>query len=189
MPTTKTLSLAHVRDELLSLPQPFQTGAVQEVVERLLPAPGELDPYLNFSAVGYTRTQFYSGPLYEILVLCWRPGQASPIHDHAASICSMAVIQGICSSEVFLLNGQKNGAKPQSGEKVRLEPSGSASCSVGQVVTVQGSDIHRISNRDHGGEDLVTVHFYLPPILTIRCFDEETGLCHVTEPRTLMPRL
>ncbi|TDI34283.1 MAG: hypothetical protein E2P03_03475 [Acidobacteria bacterium] len=189
MTTTSTLSLAQVRDALLILPQPFQRGAVQDVVERLQTAPGELDPYLNFSSSGYTRTQFYHGPLYEILVLCWRAGQASPIHDHAASICSMAVIQGTCSSEVFHLNGDGHGQGLQAGEQAKLEPAGSASCGAGQILTVEGRDIHRISNRDDGGEDLVTVHVYLPPILTIRCFDEETGLCRVTEPRTLMPRL
>ena len=189
MPITSTLSLARVRDELLALPQPFQRDAVQDVVARLQPAPGELGPYLNFSSSGYTRTQFYGGPLYEILVLCWRPGQASPIHDHAASICSMAVIQGTCSSEVFLLDGDGNGEGPRAGELATLKPGGAAHCGAGQVVTVEGCDIHRISNQDAGGEDLVTIHFYLPPILTMRCFDEETGLCRVTEPKTLMPRL
>lgn len=189
MTATSTLSLAQVRDELLALPQPFQRGAVQDVVERLEPAPGELALYLNFSSSGYTRTQFYGGPLYEILVLCWRAGQASPIHDHAASICSMAVVHGTCSSEVFHLKGYGQGEAPQAGETAKLELAGSASCGAGQVLTVEGRDIHRISNRDESGEDLVTVHFYLPPILTIRCFDQETGLCQVTEPETLMPRL
>lgn len=189
MPTTPTLSLAQVRDELLALPQPFRRAKVQGVVERLQQAPGELDPYLNFSSSGYTRTQFYSGPLYEILVLCWRAGQASPIHDHASSICSMAVIQGTCSSEVFRLRGDEKGEGPGEGEAAKLEPGATASCGAGQVVTVEGSDIHRISNRDHGGEDLVTIHFYLPPIRSIRCFDEETGLSRVSEPTTLMPRL
>jgi hypothetical protein len=101
----------------------------------------------------------------------------------------MAVVHGTCSSEVFHLKGYGQGEGPQAGETAKLEPAGSASCGAGQVVTVEGGDIHRISNRDESGEDLVTVHFYLPPILTIRCFDEETGLCQVTEPKTLMPRL
>jgi len=189
MPTTSTLSLARVRDELLALPQPFRRGAVHGVVERLQPAAGELDPYLNFSSSGYTRTRFYGGPAYEILVLCWRAGQASPIHDHAASICSMAVVQGTCSSEVFRLRDEWNGHGPRAGEVATLRTAGSSTCSTGQVLTVEGSDIHRISNRDSRGGDLVTIHFYLPPILTMRCFDEDSGLCSVNEPKTLMPRL
>jgi cysteine dioxygenase len=188
MPTISTLSLAAVRDQLLALPRPFARDAVQAVVSRLAPTQEELAPYLNFSGEGYTRTRFYGGPDFEILVLCWQEGHVSPIHDHAASICSMAVVHGTCSSETFRLADPEGAQRPAEGTAVPLEMTHEDSCGVGQVVTVMGGDIHRVGNRPGSVEDLVTIHFYLPPILSMRCFHEETGLCRIIEPITLEPR-
>jgi cysteine dioxygenase len=189
MQITSTLSLAAVRDALLALPRPFTCDAVQAVVKRLAPTREELAPYLNFSPDGYTRTLFYGGPDFEILVLCWQEGQVSPIHDHAASICSMAVVHGTCSSETYRLASPGAGHRPPEGTSVPLEMTREDACQSGNVVTVTGGDIHRVGNRPHSGEDLVTIHFYLPPILSMRCFHEETGLCRIVEPITLAPRV
>ena len=187
MQMTSTLSLAAVRDALLALPRPFTCDAVQQVVTRLAPSREELAPYLNFSSDGYTRTRFYGGPDFEILVLCWREGQVSPIHDHAASICSMAVVHGTCSCETYQLATPEGENRPAAGASVPLEMTREDICGAGNVVTVTGGDIHRVGNRPHSGADLVTIHFYLPPILSMRCFHEETGLCRIVEPITLSP--
>ena len=188
MPMTSTLSLAAVRDELLALPRPFTRDAVQDVVGRLEPSREGLAPYLNFSRDGYTRTRFYGGLDFEILVLCWQEGQSSPIHDHAASICSMAVIHGTCSSETFQMADPGGEHPPTAGTAVPLEMTRGDVCGAGQVMTVMGGDIHRVSNRPGSGENLVTIQFYLPPILSMRCFHEETGLCRIVQPITLAPR-
>jgi cysteine dioxygenase len=188
VPRTQTLSLAATRDALLELPHPFARQAVQEVVSRLDPAGAELAPYLNFAATSYTRTLFYRGPRFEMLVLCWRDGQASPIHDHAASICSMAVLQGVCQSETFSLADGRAPCGTEPGEQVRLQPGPVEVYETGSVVTVVGGDIHRVGNGKGSGTDLVTVHFYLPPITAMRCFDAQTGRCRIVEPESLSPR-
>ena len=41
--------------------------------------------FLRFSDRGYTRNLMRAGPWYHLLVLCWKNGQRSPIHDHATS--------------------------------------------------------------------------------------------------------
>lgn len=187
MPLTNTLSLSAVRDALLELPAPYTCTSVQPLIERLKVSDGELEPYLNFSDSSYTRTLFYGGSRFEILVLCWGPGQASPIHDHAASICSMAVVQGTCTSQVYRLAESHGSQAPQSGEVAHLEATGVETLHSGEALTVIGGDIHRVGNQCSQGEDLVTIHFYLPPILSMRCFDAETGLCTIVEPNTLQP--
>ncbi len=188
MPQIQTLSLAATRDALLDLPHPFTRQAVQDVVARLEPDEAELAPYLNFSPESYTRTLFYRGPRFETLVLCWRPGQASPIHDHAASICSMAVLRGVCRSEGFVLAGGRVARGTAPGEEVGLQRGPVEVYEAGRVVTVVGGDIHRVGNAPGADRDLVTVHFYLPPITAMRCFDEETGRCRIVEPESLSPR-
>ena len=42
----------------------------------------------------YQRNLHVLGPKYYALLLCWLPGQASPIHDHRGASCSIKVIQG-----------------------------------------------------------------------------------------------
>ncbi|MFQ5768640.1 MAG: cysteine dioxygenase family protein [Acidobacteriota bacterium] len=190
MPLLQTrTSLAHARDVLLALPEPFTRDSVHQALACLRPSRRELEPYLNFSPDHYTRTLFYGGPRFEILILCWEKGQASPIHDHAASLCSMAVVSGCCVSESYrLLETNRVSHDVRPGEQTVLEPTIQQSYSEGDVVTVAGGDIHRISNPDGEDRALITAHFYLPPIRTMRCYDEETGCCRISRPETLSPR-
>src|SRR5262249_43103801 len=124
--TTAPLSLDEVRDELLSLPHPFRREDVHRVVSRLRTTPEELLRYQHWSAEKYTRTRFYEGPRFEILVLCWREGQMSPIHDHANSICSMLVLEGSASTTMYEVHG---GA---------LVEEASTALAPGQLTTVYG---------------------------------------------------
>src|SRR5438067_1327718 len=43
--------------------------------------------FMRFSERGYTRNLVQGGQWYNLLVLCWKNGQRSPIHDHAGSTC------------------------------------------------------------------------------------------------------
>ncbi len=181
-------SLAEVRDALLALPDPFRRAEVQAAVQDLRPRMVDLDRYLNFSDQGYTRTLFYRGPRFEILVLCWKDGQASPIHDHSASICSMVVVKGTCKSINFREINPGSPVKEGETVLVPIEPANSCNYEAGKITTVVGGDIHQIANLQGDGSDLVTVHFYLPPIVTMRCFDQEAGRCWTARPETLEPR-
>jgi cysteine dioxygenase len=187
MSEPENLSLFQVRDRLLALPHPYTRDGVQDVVSRLAPSPAELEPYLNFSDSEYTRTLFYRGERFEMLVLCWRDGQYSPIHDHAASICSMAVVRGDCRTETYRLAGGRASCRTEPGEAVPLETGPVEVCPEGRVTTVVGGDIHRVGNGMGDGRDLVTVHFYLPPIAAMRCYEPGSGRCRIVEPRTLAP--
>ena len=43
----------------------------------------ELREHVRFSDKQYARNLVCKGPWYHLLVLCWKNGQRSPIHDHA----------------------------------------------------------------------------------------------------------
>src|SRR5438105_9405311 len=59
--------------------------------------------FLCFSPERYTRNLVRSGPWYNLLVLCWRNGQRSPIHDHLGSSCGMRILQGVAAETLFEL--------------------------------------------------------------------------------------
>src|SRR5213596_981525 len=61
----------------------------------------DVRPFLCFSAEHYVRNLLYAGPSYQALVLCWRSGQRSPIHDHRGSSCAVKVISGTATETIF----------------------------------------------------------------------------------------
>ena len=128
------LSLTEVRDALLALPHPFKRSDVHKVVARLRVSPDELVRYQHWFDDRYTRTRFYQGERFEILVLCWQEGQQSPIHDHAQSICTMVVLEGSAVTTLYKVEG---GA---------LVEEGTSALEVGSITTVYGGDIHRVGN-------------------------------------------
>src|SRR5262245_65673580 len=62
----------------------------------------ELEEFLCFSSRGYTRNLVRAGPWYHLLVLCWKNGQRSPIHDHTGSSCGVRVLRGVLTETAFV---------------------------------------------------------------------------------------
>jgi cysteine dioxygenase len=110
--------------------------------------------FIRFSERGYTRNLVRAGPWYNVLVLCWKNGQRSPIHDHKGSSCALCVLRGTATETLF--EYAPNG---------HVWATGSREHRSGSVVGSQDTDLHQISNLQAGGTDLVTLHIYSPPLL------------------------
>ena len=113
-----------------------------------------LEPFVQFSPERYRRNLMHAGPAYHALVLCWRNGQRSPIHDHRGSACAVRVIHGDATETVF-----------QVTEEGHLFPVRTRKMSEGFICATEDMDIHQISNLQPGKADLVTLHLYSPPLL------------------------
>src|SRR5262249_43980337 len=57
--------------------------------------------YLVFRPDRYVRNRLHDGPSYQALVLCWRNGQRSPIHNHRGSHCGVKVLRGVATETRF----------------------------------------------------------------------------------------
>jgi cysteine dioxygenase len=110
--------------------------------------------FIRFSERGYTRNLVRAGPWYNVLVLCWKNGQRSPIHDHAGSSCAVKVLRGTATETVF--DYAPNG---------HVWATGSRQHAPGTVIGSQDADLHQVSNLQPGQADLVTLHIYSPPLL------------------------
>jgi cysteine dioxygenase len=110
--------------------------------------------FIRFSNQGYTRNLVCAGPWYNLLVLCWKNGQRSPIHDHAASSCGLRVLRGTATETHFEFAA--NGL---------VLATFSRELGQGGVCATQDSDLHQVSNLQAGDADLVTLHVYSPPLL------------------------
>ena len=57
--------------------------------------------HLSFSDRTYQRKLLCRTPRFDLLLLCWQPGQSSTIHDHADSLNVTRVYRGVLTSRSF----------------------------------------------------------------------------------------
>ncbi len=122
---------------------------------------------IRFSNQGYTRNVIRTGAWYQVLALCWKNGQRSPIHDHKGSSCGVRVLRGAATETLFEFapNGQ-------------VKAIFSRDLTSGEVCGSLDDDIHQVSNLQAGRADLVTLHVYSPPLKvmgTYSMFDAQRG--------------
>lgn len=118
----------------------------------------------QFDDERYRRNLLRAGNGYHALILCWRNGQRSPIHDHRGSSCGVKVLRGQLTETIF--ERTANGF---------IIPSRNGELSEGDTCGSQDSDIHQISNISPDGEDLVTLHIYSPPLLVMNTYSLESN--------------
>jgi cysteine dioxygenase len=123
----------------------------------------DLSSFLTFNPARYVRNRVHDGPAYQALVLCWRNGQRSPIHNHRGSHCGVKVLQGVATETIFTRAPNGLVLPVQS----RHLPSGHTCASADE-------DIHQVSNLQADAADLVTLHIYSPPLLRMEVFSLDT---------------
>jgi len=130
--------------------------ALERELASLAAGAGDFARWVRFDEHHYRRNLVHEGPGYQALVLCWRNGQRSPIHDHAGSSCGVRVLAGTATETVF----ERTRAGLVYAVRTRFHAPGS-------VCATQDADIHQVSNIADDGGDLVTLHVYSPPLLTM----------------------
>ncbi|HVQ40129.1 MAG TPA: cysteine dioxygenase family protein [Pyrinomonadaceae bacterium] len=113
----------------------------------------ELGPYIAFKEGNYWRHRVCRNKFVEMLVLCWRPGQRTPIHDHNGSHGGVKIWKGMLWETTFSFD-QDNGLAYRSAREY----------GPGVVTGSDIRDIHQLGNPDVSGQDLITLHVYAPPL-------------------------
>src|SRR5690606_7526689 len=119
----------------------------------------DVSEYVEFDPQRYRRNLMYNGRGFQALILCWRNGQRSPIHDHVGSSCGVKVLKGVMTETVF-----------DRGPNGMIFASGSRNLEEGIVCGSQDDDIHQVSNLQSDDEDLLTLHIYSPPLLSMNMY-------------------
>src|SRR5690242_20436471 len=94
---------------LLALEEPilreFEGDAKGSGVARILSeyarANADWRDFALFDDATYTRNLIARNTWFEMLLLCWNQGQASPIHNHAGQNCWIAVLDGEIEEQQF----------------------------------------------------------------------------------------
>jgi cysteine dioxygenase len=113
----------------------------------------DLQPYVSFKPGTYARHLIVRGKHAEALLLCWHPGQKTPIHDHNGSIGAVRVCSGVMWETMFAQD-ETDTLRYQSGRDWNM----------GAITGADIPDIHQLGNPEVSGLDLVTLHIYAPPL-------------------------
>jgi cysteine dioxygenase len=127
------------------------TNILKRLMEEVSVDEASFGHCLRFGDSSYCKNLLYAGSTFQALIICWRPGQRSPIHDHKGSACAVRVLMGTATETRY--EKTKNG----------LRATGSSTVSENGVMTSEDLDIHEVSN-EHA-KNLVTLHVYSPPLL------------------------
>jgi cysteine dioxygenase len=120
---------------------------------RVQVTPDDLRPFRFFKQGTYARHRVFRNEFAELLVLCWRPGQRTPIHDHNGSYGAVRVCEGVMWETIFALN-----------DAHKLYYQRAREWNAGEVTAADVPDIHQLGNPEISGQDLVTLHLYAPPL-------------------------
>ena len=131
--------------------------AAEDLIEILKAqvSPEELVPWIQFGDTQYARNRIRRTDQYEVLCLCWKPGQKSPTHDHLNSSAAIRVISGNASETAFEAHGDQ------------FEIIGKRSFRPGDVHAEGPELIHQFGNSAESSENLVTLHIYSPPLSSV----------------------
>ena len=119
----------------------------------------DLQPYIGFKEGNYWRHRVFRNAAIEMLVICWRPGQKTPIHDHNGSHGVVRVHQGLMWETMFAYDNER-GLCYDTGRE----------CPTGTITGAAKPDIHQLGNPDVSGQDLITVHVYAPPLGVLKTY-------------------
>ena len=125
---------------------------------------GDISDHLIFSDSHYERNLWRCNTGYAALILCWKPGQASPIHDHQGSACGVRVMQGKLQEITYKRNADNS-----------LSENNTNVYEVGNVCGSYDGDIHIIANNLPEEGNLVTLHIYTPPLKAYQVFNLADG--------------
>ena len=122
-----------------------------------------LSQYISYKSDSYTRHLVHKDEDFEILVVCWEPGQTAPIHGHEGEKCWMRVEQGALK----VCNYKLNTLSPLS-----LTMKEELKCEAGFLDGP--AEIHSVENAYN--EPAVSLHIYAKPFeeCDIYCLDSGT---------------
>lgn len=137
----------------------------------------ELGRARHFLADRYSRNRLARTRDFEVLLLCWEPGQETRIHDHSGQSGWVRVLEGAIEETVFdfaplaevdVPDGASAAACRLRETERRVVPAGKA---VARVDPERA--IHRLRNPRERGERAVTLHVYCKPHDSCMTYDLE----------------
>jgi cysteine dioxygenase len=132
-----------------------------------------IEPYCFFKDAHYTRNLVARTDTFELLVLCWKAGQVSPIHNHHSQDCWMFIVDGILEETLFHAD-----PVPLEEDRVRLTLTKKTSQGYGHFFYINDTlGLHQVGNG--GSPEAISLHLYSLPFDSCNIYCEKTGKIQV----------
>jgi len=174
---TRQLSIPDFVTELRKFQEPAfrRTDEILRFLESTPVTPETLAPYLTWNRQHYTRNLIDRTRLYELIAICWEPGQVSSVHNHRDQNCWMAVPIGRLQVEnykVIAQNLDRGTCELEVADTVEMNPS--HPCAVDPL-----EPVHRVTNPREFNQRAVSLHVYSDPFDTCVVYSPEQHTCGV----------
>ncbi len=137
----------------------FGLDRVHQFLRDHIVQPGTLDPYLTWDSQHYTRNLIDKTDWYELIAICWEPGQVSSIHNHHEQNCWMAAPIGRLISQNFRVIEQD-----ENQAFCKLEPTGQFLLTPTTPLPINPAEpVHQVYNPREFGQRAVSLHIYSRP--------------------------
>ncbi|MCI0488556.1 MAG: cysteine dioxygenase family protein [Blastocatellia bacterium] len=158
------LTLAEMAGRIETLTGVPSLSQIEEWFSLLLLRQRDYEPYRMFTPRKYARNLIVRSPFAELLMLCWRPGQRTPIHDHGGSVGVVMVCEGLLTETMYERTPEK-----------RVHPYNTFKRGPGEITGADVPDIHQLLNLQPKGRDLVTLHCYAPPLSVLNTYSPRSS--------------
>lgn len=130
-----------------------------------------LEPYLFYAKSHYTRNLIFKCELFEVMSLCWEPGQVSRIHNHRGQNCWMATPIGRLHVQNFRVEN-----RDALHATCKLVPSDSYDMDASHPAVVQPDEpVHQVQNLTEFGTRATSIHIYSYPYSTCEVYLADKG--------------
>lgn len=154
------MTIGELVRELLREADPGHFGAI--LARYTIPGP-DLAPYIRWNKRHYTRNCVVRNHRFELLVICFEPGQRTSIHDHD---CDMALVHPLMGRLLEEHYRQRSDGELVLDRSVLL--------SAGDLGTLtRDNPIHRFTNPGPGRS--IMLNLYVPPLRRWRVYDGGGG--------------
>jgi cysteine dioxygenase len=162
--TATELTLGEVADAIRELSEVPSLEQIKRWFAALLLRQRDYDCYRMFADRKYARNLVVRSQFAELLLLCWKPGQRTPIHDHGGSVGVVAVCEGLLTETMF-----------EHLPEGRVRPYDTFKWGPGSITGADVPDIHQLLNLQPEGRDMVTLHCYAPPLSVLNTYSPRSS--------------
>jgi uncharacterized cupin superfamily protein len=120
----------------------------------------EFMPYAHWKEKGYARNCIKRTKDYELLLLCWNPGDKTPVHGHDGQDCW-----------VYLVDGEMNEIRYQADDDDNLTKT-HVETLTGRRLTYMRDEMGYHMIKNNSDKRAMTLHIYALPIDECEVFDE-----------------
>ena len=164
MPTTEPSALINSVDHLIEMLDSCSSyGQFVSVVKKVRLQASDLEQFYSWKQAHYTRNCAKRRESYELVVLCWEPGQDTPIHCHDKQDCWVYMVEGVITETHYQL---EDGDMPVRKDERDLNKGGFAF--INDKIA-----LHTLKN--NGTDRAVSLHLYASPISECKIYDEKLG--------------